>query len=418
MRYPPPMRGFWALFAAAFAVRVAAAAVLGIDGPAVGDERGYMLIAEALVRGDGFALPVPGEVVAGAGLSEVAPLRAFRAPLWPILLAPVAGFGVTAARVLALVIGSLAAPLLWIVLRRGSLGRNALWPALACAAWPPLVYLSLRALSESLAVTLVLGAVALLGRAGEARRSVLAAGVAAGLAVLAKPAVLVACLFLAVAARSRKAAVWFVVALAVVLAPWLVRNVAVVGAPVLTTNSGVTLVGGNCAAAAAAEAPGKWVPPDRAYEARSDGPDLWMWGWSSLGEVGSDRRFRSDALRWVGEHPAAAAGLACWKVVRLFDPDPHSSRADAGLKRWVGWGTLLPVLLLALAGLPTAWRDRREWVSWAALLAGTTAVAIVFYGDSRMRIAADPALLALAGAGGLALCRRAFGTEIAERVGE
>jgi hypothetical protein len=118
-----------------------------------------------------------------------------------------------------------------------------------------------------------------------------------------------------------------------------------------------------------------------------------MWGWSKLSEEASDRRFAADALRWVGEKPGAAAKLACWKVVRLFDPDPHSGKDDATSKAIVGWLTLCPVLLLAIYGARQA--DRVWWL----LLAGTVLTALIFYGDTRMRTCADPALLVFAAYG-------------------
>ena len=75
-------------------------------------------------------------------------------------------------------------------------------------------------------------------------------GLLAGLAVLARPAVLLPAILLIPAAGSRRRAAWLAGALVLVLSPWFARNVAVVGAPVLTTNSGVTLVGANSDAAA------------------------------------------------------------------------------------------------------------------------------------------------------------------------
>ena len=102
-------------------VRVALAVLTGLDGPVVEDERGYLLLAQSLAAGDGFALPMPSsELAFAAGLDAVPPLRAFRAPLLPLLGAPLAaaGGGVVALRVLSLLAGAVCAPLLLLGLRR------------------------------------------------------------------------------------------------------------------------------------------------------------------------------------------------------------------------------------------------------------------------------------------------------------
>jgi hypothetical protein len=243
---------------------------------------------------------------------------------------------------------------------------------------------SVRALSEAPSQALLLGAVAAL--VAPRTRAGIAGGALAALAVLARPAALIPAALLVFATGTRRRAIGFVIAFVAVMAPWEIRNWNLHGRPLMTTNTGVTLVGGNSQAAADAEHPGKWVPPERVYAGADDPPDLGRWGWSSITEEASDRRFAADALRWVGDHPGAAARLAFWKVVRLFDPDPHSEKNDATSKAIVGWLTLCPVLLLAVLGARQA--DRVWWL----LLAGTVLTALVFYGDTRMRTCADPAL--------------------------
>jgi hypothetical protein len=219
------------------------------------------------------------------------------------------------------------------------------------------------------------------------------------MAVLARPAALPAAALLACVAGSRRRALAFAVAFALVLAPWVVRNGLLHGRALITTNSGVTLVGGNSSAALDAPHPGKWMAPDVVYAQAADPPDLGMWGWSALSEEASDRRFRSHAVDFVLERPADAARLVLWKLLRLFDPDPRSAKGDAAWKRVLGWASTAPVLLLALAGLCAQRRSLRRGSPWSILIVGTVLVACVFYGDARMRTAADPALLVFAGHG-------------------
>jgi hypothetical protein len=398
----PRRHALLTLFVLALLVRLAAALVVGIDGPLVEDERGYAAVADALADGRGFELPVADRMPRHEPLSAP-PRTSFRAPLLPLLLAPLAALDAPAIalRLVSVLLGAASVALLYWAARDGPLGRWAWLVGLAYAVWPPAVYLSLKVLSEPLGQVLLLGAIGLTLRAEreESARPALAAGLLGGLAVLARPALLPVLLLLPFGTGRRSRGILLLIALLATLAPWLLRSMLRHDRPLLTTNSGVTLVGGNSEAALHADPPGKWVPPERVYAGHADPPDLGMWGWSRLGEAASDARFRRDALDWLASHPLEALQLCGSKCVRLFDPDPHSAKPDAGVKRLIGWLSLAPVLLLALVGVrafvasgPAAW-------PWCAALFGTVLVAAVFYGDARMRTAADPALLVLAAFG-------------------
>ncbi len=390
--------------AAALVVRVALAAIAGIDGPPVEDERGYVLLAHSLLDDFSLRLPVPDDVMTQAGLGGKRYLHGFRAPLLPLVGAILGGSAI-ALRVLSLVAGTLSAPVLLLSLRHRVPRRTAFLAALAYAVWPPFAYLSVRALTEPIGMLLLLSSV-LVSVRGTTTRDAVGAGVLAGLSVLARPALLVPACALALALGRRRRAAVFLLLLLVTLSPWIVRNALWLHRPLLTTNSGVTLVGANSEAAASAAHPGKWVAPSVAYAQSDDPPDLGMYGWSSLGEERSNSRFTGDALRWVRENPGQAAVLAAWKMVRLVDPDPRSSKPDARTKALIGWLTLGPVLLLALAGSRATWRERRRLAPWLALAGGTILTAVIFYGDTRMRTAADPALLTVAALGlNRLLCR-------------
>jgi hypothetical protein len=405
----PARTALW-LFALALAVRLAAGTWTGLGREPVEDERGYADIAQSLagdyVKGIDPLSPRSDYVIwrefdtvgRGRGFSRVS----FRAPVVPLFFTPVARFhgGIAAMRLVSILLGALGPPLLFLALRNSPLGTRAWWPAAAYALWPPAVYVSVRALSEAPSQALFLGSLAVL--AFTSSRAAAGSGALAALSVLARPAALVPAALLAFATGSRRRFLWFVVAFMAVLAPWQIRNWVLHGRPLMTSNTGVTLVGGNSQAALDAEHPGKWVPPERIYANWRDPPDLGMWGWSNLSEEASDRRFAADALKWVGENPGAAARLCFWKVVRLFDPDPHSEKDDAAQKAWIGWLTFAPVLVLAIFGA-RAWRQ--EW-PWTLAVLGTVATAVVFYGDTRMRTCADPALLVFAAHGAVSVARR------------
>lgn len=388
------------LFALGLAARLGWGLFAGLGGPPVEDERGYALLARSLAAVGRFELPLPEE------FGEVPPRTSFRAPLVPLLLAPLsaAGLDVTAFRVAAVLAGSLAAPLAWIGLRRTMLGTFAIWPAAALAVWPPSVHLSARILSEPFAATLLLAALAV--PPGDSARKAAPrgawSGLLAGLAVLARPAALPAALALALLRGGGRFAAGHLVVLVLVLAPWVARNVRIHDRPLLTTNTGATLLGGNCPASLEAPHPGKWVEPRRAWGSeRPDAPDLGIWGWRALSEEASDRRFTESAIAFVRERPTDAARLALWKAVRFLDPDPTSEKSDAPLKRLAGWVSFLPVLALAVPGAWTAAsrRGASGLGPWALLLAATFATCLVFYGDTRLRNPADPAFLAFAAVG-------------------
>lgn len=397
------------LFGLALTIRLLVAAWTGTltDPTPVEDERGYVDLAESVggttkwVEPDGsprgFVMwrrfDAPKTI--GSHFWMVSTIsverRSFRAPVAPLIFALGAGGGVVWMRVLAMLFGALGPPLLFLALRKSSLGEHALWPALAYALWPPAIYESIRALSEAPSQAFLLGAVAVL--VSPKKRAAGWAGALAALAVLARPSALIPAGLLAFATGSVKRGLVFALVFVVVVDVWVARNWQIHGRPLLTSSSGVTLVGGNCRAALDADHPGKWVPPERVYAGSADPPELGMWGWSDLSEEASDRRFAADAMTFVGENPGDAATLCFWKLVRLFDPDPHSEKPDASMKALLGWLTFAPVLVLAAVG---ARRGERVW--WMLLL-GTVATALVFYGDTRMRTCGDPALLVFAALG-------------------
>lgn len=393
-------RGAAVVLLLALAVRLAV--LVAFDGgagrPLEGDERGYAAVAGSLARGEGFGFTVVGWST--EGLLEERRLLAFRAPLLPAVLAPVhflSGGDPVALRAACALLGALAAPLAFLLARRMG-GGGAGWIAgVAVALWPSQAWLSARVLSEPLdAVLLLAGADLLLGKRPAW------GGFALGLAVLCRPAGLPAAGLMVLAAalseeRGRRLRTALVAGLSCLLlvGAWAGRNASVLGEPVLATTSGVTLLGGNCAAALDADPPGKWVPPWDAWTGE-DPPDLGMYGWGRLGEAESSARFAAKAGEWVRGNPLDALALAGWKAVRFLDPDPRSAKEDAGLKSLLGWASAAPLLLLSLLALLAGARLREpEWRMALALLLGHLLVAMAFHGDARARAPVEPALLAL-----------------------
>ncbi len=384
------------------AILARAAVLLAFDGgpsrPLEGDERGYAAVAGSLARGEGCGFTIEGMTTGGVLVEKR--LLAFRAPLLPLVLAPVhlASDGSPAAlRWACVLLGALAAPLAFAAAARIGGGRAAWIAGVAVALWPSHAWLSARVLSEPLdSVLLLAGADLLL------RHRPLAGGGALGLAVLCRPGGILAAVLAAAAAalagtKGRRTGPLLLafLGMAAVVGPWLWRNHAVLGRPVLATTSGVTLLGGNCDASLAADHPGKWVPPDRAWRGLG-APDLGMYGWSTTGEAASSARFAERARDWAVEDPLRWAALAGFKVVRFLDPDTRSAKDDALLKSAAGWLSWGPALVLLLAAL---WAGRKlrepQWRVGLALLAGHLLSAVAAYGDARMRAPIEPVLLAL-----------------------
>jgi hypothetical protein len=383
------------------AILARAAVLLAFGGgpsrPLEGDERGYAAVAGSLARGEGAGFTIEGRTTGGVFVEKR--LLAIRAPLQPMVLAPVhlAADGSPAAlRWACALLGALAAPLAFAAAGRLG-GSRAAWIAgVAVALWPSHCWLSARVLSEPLdSVLLLAGADLLL------RHRPLAGGGTLGLAILCRPGGILAAALAAAAGglaetKGRRTGPLLLafLAMAAVVAPWVLRNQRVLGAPVLVTTTGVTLLGGNCAAALEAEHPGKWVPPERAWTGLG-APDLGMYGWSTTGEAESSDRFEAKAREWAAENPGGWLALKGWKIVRFLDPDTRSGQDDAALKSVAGWLSWGPALLLLAAAL---WAGRKlrepEWRIALALLAGHLLAAALAYGDARMRAPVEPVLLA------------------------
>ncbi len=406
-------RGAAIVFLLAVLLRVTVLLVFdgGPSRPLEGDEQGYAAVAGSLARGDGFGFDISGRTTGGVLVERR--LFAFRAPLLPLVLAPVhwASDGAPAAlRWECILLGALAAPLAFGAAGRIG-GSRAAWIAgVAVALWPSHAWLSARVLSEPLdSVLLLAGADLLL------RHKPVAGGASLGFAVLCRPGGLPAVLFAVAAAASSEPArrrvrplLLMLLAMTAVVAPWVVRNQQVFGRPLLVTSSGVTLLGGNCPSALSQEYPGKWVPPEQAWAWNQaftkprilfrGPPDLGMYGWDDLGEADSDARFAGKAWSYVSGRagPLELVELAGWKAVRFLDPDTHSEKGDSLLKSILGWLSWGPTLLLVAVAL---WAGRKlkepEWRLALALLLGHLLAAVIAYGDARMRAPVEPVLLAL-----------------------
>jgi hypothetical protein len=369
------------LFAVALIARLAAIAATPHYVPRH-DDRDYDRLAWAMASGDGY----PPVRIRGHEYAV-----AYRPPLWPAVLGAgyaVAGHRVPAGRIETALLGACGiVALAWVA---GELlgPRAAWWAGAIGAVYLPLVLMASVLESETLFVLVSLLAV------GFALRGwAVAAGVAVGLAALARVdgLVLLAGVLPLIGLRRSP---YVLLACALAIAPWTVRNAIQLHAFVpVSTEAGATLAGTyNAASMHDRFAPGSWVllrhTPDLRVVERN------------LAPLRQDRALRDAALRFIAHHP--------WYPAEVFAENARRWLDLAGLRRarfeaqtadiGPGWAdAALPfawmLAAVALTGA-AAVRHRPEfWLAPGALLLVTL---LVNAETPRFRAPLDPFLILLA----------------------
>jgi len=369
------------LFAIALIVRLAVIAATPHYVPRH-DDRDYDRLAWAMASGDGY----PPVRIHGHDYAV-----AYRPPLWPAVLGAgyaLAGHRVLAGRIETALLGSFGVlALAWVA---GELlgPRAAWWAGAIGAVYLPLVLMASVLESETLFVL-----VALLAVGFALRGWAVAAGVAVGLAALARVdgLILLAGVLPLLGLRRAPAVV---LACALAIAPWTIRNALELHAFVpVSTESGATLAGTyNAASMHDGFAPGSWVLLRHT-------PDLRVIE-HNLAPVEQDRALRDAALRFVERHPWYPAEVLTFNLQRWLDLASvkrarfEAQTADIG----AGWATAALPFAWALAALAlTGWRviKRRPafWLAPGALLLVTL---LVNAETPRFRAPLDPFLILLA----------------------
>jgi len=193
-----------------------------------------------------------------------------------------------------------------------------------------------------------------------------------------------------------------VVTAILVVAPWVGFNLARFKDPTLiSTNDGITLAGANC---------------DATYH--GGGIGLWTLGacTGSLDQPGDQSQvssyYRHRGLEYIKHHASRLPVVMLARVGRtwsLFRPsDMVSFNAGEDRERWVtrlGLYAYYPTLLFAIGGAVVLWRRRARVALWivATPMIVVTIGAIITYGQTRFRAAAEPSLALLAAVGIVAL---------------
>ena len=335
---------FLALFIFAMLIRAATAAAVGISEEPVSDELQYYQPAESFSKGEGL-LKVPQQSPDG-----VAHPSAFRMPLPSMLMGigfAMFGHKYMVARLVSMVIGSLAAPLMYRFVRRFATQPPALLASLGLILHPVLVFDTARMLSEPYFMTALLLGLDLSLRAYELRTmpSGLWAGLAWGLAIMVKPqaAPMAFLIMLYLFARSSwKAATCLAVGVVVVLVPWVIRNTMVMGHPILlATEGGETFLGSNNPYIL--DNPktwGMWQAPMKIEEYRLRLLPI-------QDEVERNQEQYAIAMEYLKANPGVIPKLVTRKLLRWFNPITDSG----GAIRFVILGSYGILLLLLAIGV-------------------------------------------------------------------
>jgi tetratricopeptide (TPR) repeat protein len=332
-------------------------------------------------------------------------------PYWLGVLYAVFGRNLGLVHLLQHVLGSLAAALLaWLGMRLWD--RRVGWIAgLGAAFYAPFVFHEGTLMIESLAPFLATVALALAVIAGVRRTpgASLAAGIAGGIFVLARPNLTPLASAGWVGTRGRRALAPVILVLLgamLAIAPVTIRNWIVSRTFVpITAHGGEAFYVGNHAGSDGYGTQPDFVDSGPMTEHESYRQEASHILGRELTLAESSDYWRRQALVFARAEPAQYLGLLLRKAYLFFHAyergDNHSFYAMRDVVpylRWIplGFGWILPFAVLGL------WVSRRAWarVGIVPLFAATYAVGVIlFFVTARYRLPAVPPLLLLAGSG-------------------
>ena len=362
-----------------------------------GDAVTYHEWAQTIADGTGWVRVPHAEL----GLFHVKPVpSAEHPPLFSLVLAGFWKLGVhgwTGQKVVACFIGASTVAFTGLAGREAGGDRVGLIAAAIAAVYPFLWVADGALLAETLYAALTAASLWLalrFARTGSLRDAGWL-GLAVGLAALARgeAVLLVPLLLLPLAWRGRswRAGAAMLVGFALVVAPWTIRNLQHFQDPVLiSTNSNSVFAGANC---------------DPVYH----GDLIGLWSFSCYGPVkkGDESQeaveYRKQGLDYARAHSGRVPLIAAIRLARVWDFYRPLQQVQyeflEGRSRWASRAGLVmyyPTLLLAIGGVLVL--RRRRFLVWPFLsyAAAVSVVAVTVYGITRFRIAAEPALIALA----------------------
>ena len=383
-----------ALAVAGMAVRAFYTFVLTPNQKGFGDWIYYNGVANGVADGQFFIDPF----AAAEGREEPS---ASHAPLYPLVLSLVSLAGGTqylAHRAAGILLGGLGIVVIGLLARRVAGDRVAVVAAAIAALYPIFIAADGALLSETL-YTPVLAATLLCAYrvldAGDWRWAA-ALGALVGLCALTRSEAVLLVPLLAVpvawGARPGRAArlAAVVVAFALVLAPWTIRNLTAFDSLVpVSTQGGALIAGANC--------------PDTYF-----GPELGGWSFACLSKrpVGVSEAEQSDVWRREGidyarDHAGRIPVVVTVRVLKLLDfYEPRRQLMFAEGRNHtvegIGIGVYYLLLPLAVLGGVLVRRRREPLRILMAPVAMVLFAAVTGYGVTRLRHAAELAIVVLA----------------------
>ncbi len=380
---------------AALAVRVIAAIATN-DHLVQGDAMTFHQGAQHLADGEGFRQPFADQPTAE------------HPPAWYVVLAVADLLGLNGYlghRLVGALVGTLT------VAGVGLLGRRVAGPAVGlvaaaiAAAYPMLWAADVSLMSEPLygllVVVALLAALRLRDRPTRGRAATL--GAILGLAALTRGEALLLLGLLVLPLACLSAPTWrgravlagvAAGACLLVIAPWTIRNLATFDEPVLiSTNANTIWIGSNCPDTYAGDLVGYWR--FQCFTPVRPGEDEAAWS----------VRQREQGLAYARDHLDRLPKVVVARVARLLEvwdvPQSLYINAQEGRPpepmRWAIRAAWV-LMLLAVPGAILLARRRAPLVELLSVVALTLLLAVVFYGMTRFRFAAEPALCVLAAA--------------------
>jgi 4-amino-4-deoxy-L-arabinose transferase-like glycosyltransferase len=366
----------------------------------------YQLEAQQVATGHGFTDPFQALTHPNTPLLPTA----VHPPLTVLVLTPVAwatGGSALAMRFTMVVLGSAAVLLVGLLGREIAGTRVGLLAAAIAAVYPNLWVNDGLIMSETLTALTVVIAMLLAYRLARRPRLLTAVGLGAvcGLATLARAELVLLAPLLAVwfvlpkhraTMRRRLArAGAILVAAGLVMAPWVAYNLSrFQTATFISTNDGATLLASNCDAAYHGYGLGLVV----------DAPGVCLPRIPPAGDESTvSRIYRGEGIHYMKGHLQRLVVVSAARIGRdwsLFRPlDMLQWNENEGRPQWVtglGLAFFYPLLALAIGGVVVLWR-RRAGV-WPLVVPAVIVTASTFasYGQTRLRVEAEPSLVVLA----------------------
>jgi 4-amino-4-deoxy-L-arabinose transferase-like glycosyltransferase len=397
-------RGLALIAAAGLAVRLVYALVIVKSKPLLGDGLEFHLQANLLADGKGYIQPFLYQA------EGIARASADKPPLYPFLEAGVSLLGGRSwawHQLVGCLAGTGTVAVVGLVGRRAAGPRAGLIAAGLAAGYPLLVAADGSLRSESvyaLCIALVLLA-ALRYRDAPSARGALLLGVAVAAAALTRGEALALLVLLALPLCGWRRAGVAALACVMVLAPWLARCWIAFDRPVLiSTNVGGLLAGANCDTTYHGALIGQWdfgciPPPVHANEALEA------------------ERLRDRGLRYARRHAGRVPVVEAARLGRSFElyRPREQARQEAFFEgrnlrvEQLGVACYYALALLAAYGVVVLRRRDGPWAVLLAPFALVILVTLISYGFTRLRVAAEPALVVLAAVAIDALAARRWG---------